>query len=585
MRAASGSHVLGFMRRRILLVYPKFTRTSLFGYHHLAKLMPGKRAVMPSLGLITFGALLDRSQWEVRLIDENVQTLTDEQLNWADVVALSGMHMQRERLTALLSLANDLGKLTVVGGPSVSICPEYYPMADALHVGEVGDATSELLSFLHSTDEKPAQQRIFRTEVKTPLEELPLPAIDLLDVHAYLSMPVQFSVGCPYTCEFCDIPIIYGRVARYKSGPRLLRELDAISRYGFIGTVAFADDNLIANRKAFRPLLQELAAWQRAHGYPFPLSGEATINIARDEDILSAMHDAGFQFLFVGVESPDEETLKQIKKKQNTQDPIVASLRTIQSYGIETLLGIIFGFDTDTEETGKKVTQFLREANSPIIYFNLLAALPKTALWERLSRENRLRRDEGGDALQSANLLGGFQTNVEFTQGNELIERMLGETVRAAYAPEELFRRFAWNVEHVYTRQIQGRPPVRNLRELAYFLWLTSGMALRLLDKVALHSSYRLHFWQFLGELVRLRREGKIRSVVEMAMRVAPHAHHLITWANELLAGQAHLDLEPQRTGRPPDLVTLSSARPVQGQLSAQLDTTSFLPGWAAPKA
>jgi radical SAM superfamily enzyme YgiQ (UPF0313 family) len=548
--------------RRVLLIYPRFTRTSLFGYDHLAKLMPGKRAVMPSLGLITFGALLADERWQTRLVDENVGPLDERDLAWADVVAISGMHMQRERIIELLHAANRLGKLTVVGGPSVTICPEYYPMADSLHVGEVGDATRELLEFLASARGKPRQQRVFKTVEKTPLEELPLPAIDLLDVHAYLSMPVQFSVGCPYTCEFCDIPIIYGRIARHKSPPRLVRELDAIYRTGFVGSIAFADDNMIADRKAFRPLLAALIDWQKAHRHPFPLSGEATINIARDPEILEGMHQAGFQFLFVGVESPDEETLKQISKKQNIQDPIVASLRTIQSHGIETLLGIIFGFDSDDADTGRKVTAFLREANAPIIYFNLLAALPKTPLWERLRREGRLRRDANGDERQSANLLGGSVTNVEFTQGNELIENMLRETVRATYAPAEVFRRFLWNVEHVYPKQIPNHPPLRNARELGYLLWLTSGMTLRLMRKVA-GRRYRSEFRDFWRELKRLQREGRIRSTLEMAMRVLPHAHHLITWADDLLAGRTRLDTTPHRTperpiqiSRPPSLST-----------------------------
>jgi len=553
------------VKRRILLVYPRFTRTSLFGFHHLAKLMPGKRAVMPSLGLITFGALLDRSEWDVRLADENVRPLRKGELAWADVVALSGMHMQRERLTELLCEAGDLGKVTVVGGPSVSICPEYYPMADALHIGEVGDATSALIDFLRTAKHGAEPQRVFQIVEKTPLEELPLPAIDLLDLHAYLSVPVQFSVGCPYTCEFCDIPIIYGRIARYKSGPRLLRELEAVYERGFIGTIAFADDNLIANRKAFRALLRDLVEWQRERSYPFPLSGEATINLARDPEILESMREAGFHYLFVGVESPDDETLKQIHKKQNVQAPIVESLRTIQSHGIETLLGMIFGFDTDTEDTGRRVIEFLREANSPIIYFNLLAALPKTPLWDRLRREGRLRGDEGGDTLQSADLLGGFSSNVEFKLGNERVEAMFREAVRAAYEPAEVFRRFLWNAEHVYSKRIPGKPPIRNARHAAYFAWLSSGLVFRIARDVMTGAPYRREFWRFCGELSKLSREGRVRSAIETVLRATPHAHHLITWGNEVLTGKTHLDLEPHHAApEPPRELVPLSRRPMK---------------------
>lgn len=553
-------------KRRILLVYPKFTRTSLFGFHHLATLVPGKRAVMPPLGLITFGALLDRAEWDVRLVDENVRPLQRQDLAWADVVALSGMHMQRERITEVLLEAGELGKVTVLGGPSVSICPEYYPMADVLHVGEIGDETTKLLAFLRTARHGAGPQRVFATVEKTPLEELPLPAIDLLDLHAYLSVSVQFSVGCPYTCEFCDIPIIYGRVARYKSGARVVRELEAAYQRGFIGTIAFADDNLIANRKAFRALLAEITAWQRERGYPFPLSGEATLNVARDPEMLEAMRQAGFQFLFVGVETPDEETLKQIRKKHNTQSPIIESLRAIQSHGIETLMGIIFGFDTDTEDTGARVKEFVREANSPIIYFNLLAALPKTALWDRLRREGRLRGGEDGDTLRSADLLGGFTTNVEFKLGNERVEAMFHDAVRAAYEPAEVFRRFVWNAEHVYSKQIPGRPPVRTPLQAAYFAWLTSGLLFRILRDVMLTAPYRRHYWQFCLDLRRLAREGKIRSALEVLAKATPHAHHLITWGSEVLTGKTHLEphyakASAQAAKASPDVVRLTKPK------------------------
>jgi hypothetical protein len=382
-----------------------------------------------------------------------------------------------------------------------------------------------------------------------------LPAIDLLDLHAYLSVPVQFSVGCPYTCEFCDIPIIYGRIARMKSASRFVRELDAVYARGFIGTIAFADDNLISNRKAFRTLLAELTEWQRAHGYPFPLSGEASLNVARDPGILAAMREAGFQFLFVGVESPDEETLENISKKQNTQDPIVQSLRAIQSQGIETLMGIIFGFDTDREDTGQKVIDFVREANSPIIYFNLLAALPKTPLWDRLVREGRLREDESGDAQQSADMLGGFATNVEFKLGNELTEAMFRDAVRSAYEPAEVFRRFLWNAEHVYSKQIPGRPPVHGAAQAARFAWTSAGLVYRIARDVVARSHYRAEYLRWCADLVRLRREGKIRSALEVILKATPHAHHLITWGSDVVHGRAHVELEPHHARAPEPVV------------------------------
>ena len=302
---------------RVLLVYPFFSQDHLVNFSYMSPFYPGRHAVMPPLGLLTFAGCLPE-EWDVRLVDENVKPLRATDLEWADFVVLSGMHPQRERIHEILGIARELGKLTVLGGPSVSITPEFYPTADVLHVGELGDGTARLIDWLSKSPARQEQQLVFETLDKAPLDDQPMPAWELIDINHYVAMPLQSSVGCPYQCEFCDIPVIYGRTPRWKSPDRVLRELDAIYNTGFVGTISFVDDNLAANRKALRELLPELVRWQKENRYPYPLSGEASMDLAEDTSSLEQLQDARFTHMFVGLESLDTETLLSISKRHNT---------------------------------------------------------------------------------------------------------------------------------------------------------------------------------------------------------------------------------------------------------------------------
>ncbi len=523
------------MQGRILLAYPYFSTNNILSYEQMMSLYPGRRAVMSPLALLVLGARLLRDGWDVRLVDENVRRLERADLQCADVVAISGMHAQRRRIVEILEEANALGKITALGGPSVSICPEYYPMADYLHVGEMGDATDHLLQALARVRTKPAAQVVYTTVERAPLDEQPLPALDLIDVNRYVCQPIQFSSGCPFTCEFCDIPMIYGRIPRIKSAARVVQELQAVYDRGFVGSILFVDDNLIANRKALRATLPDVVAWQKAHRFPFSLTGEASVNISRDREILRLLHDARFAHMFIGVESPDPATLVSISKKQNVMDPLVESIHTIEAYGIEVVLGLIFGFDSDTPDTGRAVTRFMDDVHAPTALFNLLAALPKTPLWDRMVAEDRLVADGGGDSAQSDRVLNLLGTNIRYRLPNELVKQMLRQTVREVYAPAQVYRRFLWNAGNVYGRQIQGVPPTVTRQQQAFVLRFTLGTLFNVLRDVGLRADYREHFWRFLLRLVELRLQGRIGSILEVLLRVTPNAHHLITWARILL--------------------------------------------------
>lgn len=528
--------------RKVLLVYPRFAPNNLLNFEWQLPFYPGKHAVMPPLGLLILGGLLmEAGGFELRFIDENVRRLSPDELAWADVVALSGMHPQKRRIIEIITDAKRLGKLTVLGGPSVSICPEYYPQADLLHVGEIGDTTAEMIGLMRNTEAWRGRQRILRTETKTPIDDQPLPALSLIEVNRYYILPVQFSVGCPYTCEFCDIPAIYGRIARVKSAARVVRELDAIHDTGFVGMVLFVDDNLIANRKALRAMLPTVIAWQKQHRYPYQLTGEASINISRDPDILHLMQQARFTNLFIGVESAEADTLKGISKKQNTQDPLVDSIRRIQAFGLELILGMILGFDTDTTETETRMVRFLHEANATVVYFNLLAALPKTPLWDRLQREGRLiERD--GDTSRSEELLSCLTSNVRYKLPEHIVRAMLCATVAEVYSPKQVFRRYLWNAEHVLGKQLSGVPPVRTRAERKHLVIFAIGTLWRVVREVGLRGDHRRLFWNYLWQLVKLQRAGNIPSALEVLLRTVPVMRHLIVWGRELGRGHAEFD-------------------------------------------
>ncbi len=524
---------------RVLLVYPRFFQDHLVNFAYMSPFYPGRHAVMPPLGLLTFAGCLP-AEWEVRLIDENIESARPADLDWADVVALSGMHPQRDRINQLLTQAGEMGKLTILGGPSASITPEFYPTADVLHIGELGDGTTKLIEWLGQRPARPERQLVFENTQKTSMDDQPLPALKLIDVNRYVVMPLQSSVGCPYQCEFCDIPVIYGRPPRWKTPARVLRELDAVYNTGFVGTISFVDDNLAANRKALHELLPDLVGWQQARRYPYPLSGEASMDLAEDSFSLEQLREARFTHLFVGLESLDEETLQSISKRQNTRQPMLDSIRAFQAHGLEVMLGLILGFDSDTEQTGDEMRRFIHEAETPFVLFNLLAALPKTPFWHRLEREGRLLGHSTEEALRSDQLLTCLTTNVKYRLPNELVRRSLCDVLTDVYRPEHVYRRVSWNAENVYPHQHFGRPPVNSARQFLSVLQFSFGTLLRVLWRIGVRSGHRREFWKFASLLVKLRRKGKIHSFLEVFLRAAPQAYHLITWAD-------HVRLEHER--------------------------------------
>ncbi|MCE0523384.1 MAG: B12-binding domain-containing radical SAM protein [Methylacidiphilales bacterium] len=502
-------------RRRILCAFPRYSYS--FGtFNHAFPLMGDVKGFMPPQGILVITALIP-DQWEIKFVDENIRRVTPEEFAWADVVFISGMHIQRQRIHDLARRAHDAGKVVALGGPSVSSAPDYYPDVDLLHCGEAGDATLRLFERLDETVERPEAQIIYRTVERLPMSEFPLPAYNRIKIRDYLLGSVQFSSGCPYTCEFCDIPSLYGRNPRLKTPEQVVRELDELADGGCV-SVYFVDDNFIGNPKAAESLLDALIEWQGRRDYQVRLACEATLNMASHTRILEKMQKAGFANCFFGIETPDPVALKAMKKGQNMRMPILEAIQTVNRYGIEAASGIIMGLDTDTDETPQALIDFADVSRIPIMTVNILYALPNTPLYTRLKKENRVLHDaENRDS------------NIVFLQPYETVVKNWQRVIAHIFGPENLYARYAYNAIHTYPNRIKPKNP------LAQATWPNISRALnifrRIVWRVGICSDYRRLFWKMAWHELK---QGNVETVFQVAMV----AHHLITYARECTQGK-----------------------------------------------
>jgi radical SAM superfamily enzyme YgiQ (UPF0313 family) len=369
----------------VLFVAPRFVGPSFWNMNEACEVY-GVRVLTPPLALITVAAMLPPS-WECRLINRNAEELRDSDLEWADLVMTGGMIPQRIDILHVVELAHAHGKPVAVGGPDVTSVPELYESADFRVLGE---AEGIIDDFIEAWDSG-IRLGVFEAEKFTiDISKTPIPRFDLLNQRHYAYFGVQFARGCPFTCEFCDIIELYGRVPRVKTAEQMLAELDALYRIGYRGQLDFVDDNFIGNKKAVKALLPHLIAWQKERGYPFLFSTEASINLADDDALLALMRDANFFAVFVGIESPDTETLVSMQKKQNTRRALSDSIHKIYRSGIFVTAGFILGFDTEKGSIAESMIECIEATAIPIAIVGLLSGLPGTQLTRRLAREGRL---------------------------------------------------------------------------------------------------------------------------------------------------------------------------------------------------
>jgi radical SAM superfamily enzyme YgiQ (UPF0313 family) len=363
---------------------------------------------------MTISPLLPAS-WKKRLIDLNTEPLTDSALQWADLVMISAMIVQKESVSAVIAKCREFGKKVVAGGPLWAKDTPYADGVDHIIVGEAEHLLPEFIRDYENGQAKP----VYSSSEMPDMKATPLPDFDLIRLKNYSSMLIQFSRGCPFNCEFCDIIEIFGRKTRHKTNDQFLTELDLLYNKGWRGSVFIVDDNFIGNKTTIRKLLPHIIDWQKKRNYPFNLFTEASVNLAREDDMIEQMVEAGFRKVFLGIETPVEESLKLTQKMQNTTMDLVESVRKIQRGGMEVLSGFIVGFDTDPPDVFPRVIDFIRKAAIPVSMVGILSALPGTQLTKRLLREGRLLMESNGNntsldlnfipAMDAKKLLEGYK--------------------------------------------------------------------------------------------------------------------------------------------------------------------------------
>jgi radical SAM superfamily enzyme YgiQ (UPF0313 family) len=484
-----------------LLVYPQFPDTY-WSFKHALKFV-GKRAAQPPLGLMTVAALLP-ADWKKRLVDTNVERLTDRDLAWADVVLLSGMHIQRPSIDAILARCRARGLPTVVGGPIASSLSRAELQADHVVIGEAEELIAGLARDLEQGAGKPVYQAAERPEMALS----PLPDLSLIKMKRYSTMAVQYSRGCPFNCEFCDIIEIYGRRPRTKAVAQVLAELDQLRAAGWRESVFIVDDNFIGNKARAKELCAALAEWRAQYKVSFDFNTEASLNLADDPELMRLMKEAGFNSVFLGIETPDESGLIASQKLQNTRRSMLESIAIIQSYGMQVMGGFILGFDTDREDIFDRMVEFIEKSGIPIAMVGLLQAMPGTQLFRRLGREGRIVDEGGGDnTCDKLNFLPHMDA-AKLVEGYRSVLKRIYNS--AAY----------YERVKIYLSRTQSRAGEGNSRQK----WVTRANVRAFITSIirqGVFSRQRWSYWKFL-----LTVATRYRHCVGAAMTLAVMGYH-----------------------------------------------------------
>jgi radical SAM superfamily enzyme YgiQ (UPF0313 family) len=483
---------------KILLVYPEFPDT-FWSFKHALKFVR-KRASLPPLGLLTVAAMLPKA-WEKRLVDLNVRRLRDRDIAWADCVFVSGMVIQREAARRIIARCKKAGVKVVAGGPLFTAEFEQFPEVDHFVLNE---AEVTLPPFL-ADFERGAAQRVYRTSEFPDLGQTPVPLWELADLKRYATLSLQYSRGCPFDCDFCNVTALLGHKPRTKSAAQVIAELDRLPA-NWRGGVFFVDDNFIGNKRRLKDeLLPALITWRQSHpGFSFLT--EASINLADDEELMSLMVQAGFSTVFIGIETPDEDSLAECSKIQNRNRNLVEDVKRIQRAGLQVQGGFIVGFDNDTTTIFERQIAFIQQSGIVTAMVGLLEAIPGTRLFDRLRREGRIRGETSGDNADGETNIVPKKMSLEALR--EGYQRIL----RTIYAPKQYYAR-------VKTFLREYRPPKStggggvNFGDLKAFV--------RSVVRLGILGRERFHYWKLLAWTLFRRRE-----LFPLAVTFAIYGHH-----------------------------------------------------------
>ncbi|WNZ24669.1 DUF4070 domain-containing protein [Leptolyngbya sp. NK1-12] len=492
---------------RVLLLYPLFPKT-FWSFEKILELID-RKVLLPPLGLITAAAIFP-AEWEYKLVDHNVREVTEAEWEWADLVVLSAMIVQKQDFLEQIQIAKRRGKRVAVGGPYPTSVPE-----DALAAGadylilDEGEITIPL--FVEAV-QRGETQGVFRAPngERPDVTTTPIPRYDLLELDAYDSMSVQFSRGCPFQCEFCDIIVLYGRKPRTKTPEQLLAELDFLYELGWRRAVFMVDDNFIGNKRNVKLLLKQLKGWMAEHQYPFAFNTEASVDLAQDPELIQLMVECNFNAVFLGIETPDADSLELTKKFQNTRSSLVEAVQTINRAGLRIMAGFIIGFDGEKKGAGDRIIEFVEQTAIPTAVFGLLQALPNTALWHRLEKEGRLYNHKS-DGNQFALM------NFVPTRPVEEIAREYVHAFCTLYEPSKFLDRVYRHFLHMKPSPCKApfrMPSLVEVRALLTIIW-----------RQGIKRNTR---WQFWWQLFSILRQNP--GIADHYLIVCAHAEHFIEY-------------------------------------------------------
>ena len=468
---------------RVLLVSAA-TPDTFWSYKHVLSFI-SKKACFPPLGLLTVAAMLPK-RWDLKLVDLNVTSLTDAQLAWADYVFVSAMLAQVGSAREVIARSSKLGKTVVAGGPLFTTGHAGFPEVQHFVLGEAEDVMPELVADMLSGDLK----ELYRCEKRPDIRQTPAPRWDLIKFKHYATMPLQFSRGCPFNCEFCDIIVMNGRVPRLKTNEQMTRELDSLINAGWTGPIFIVDDNFIGNKAKVRAFLRELIAWEQRRGIQPQFTTEASLNLADDPELLDLMVRAGFKKVFVGIETPQEDSLLECAKVQNAKRDMLTAVKTIQKSGLEVMGGFIVGFDSDKPNIFERQIKFIQEAGVVTAMVGLLQALPGTRLFSRLKEEGRILHDASGNNVEaSLNFVPKLDREVLVEGYRSLVKRL--------YTPRMYYRRILTFLRE-YRPQGQG----------IHLSWRDVEAFIKSLWVMGIVSRGRRQYWKFLTKALLFHRRA-----------------------------------------------------------------------------
>ncbi len=451
---------------KILLVYPRYPDT-FWSFRYALKFL-SKKATFPPLGLLTVAAMLP-AEWEKRVVDMNVNALSDDNIKWADYVFLSSMVVQKDSAKEVIARCKRLNTRVVAGGPLFTTGYEEFTGVDHFVLGE-----AEVTLPLFLTDlAKGCPEHIYSSDERPDISKTPIPVWSLINMKNYSAMSLQYSRGCPFDCDFCDIIVLNGHKPRTKDSQQMVDELEALYCYGWRGSLFIVDDNFIGNKKKLKTkTLPAMIEWSKQRKYPFTFFTEASINLADDEDLMELMAEAGFNRVFIGIETPNEDSLLECNKLQNRNRDLAAAVRKIQNHGFEVQGGFILGFDSDPVSIFRKQINFIQKTGIVTAMVGLLNAPNGTKLYKRLKKENRLLKDMSGDNTD-------FSINFVPKMKYETLVNGYKNVLDTIYSPREYYERVAAFLKEYKPRKTAGISRLRlshinSLIKSFWFLGITN---------------------------------------------------------------------------------------------------------------